>query len=149
MCTMASVVEFDQYPKLTLNRHSINMYLFLMSPISTIVLGIVIKLFGRTCFSGPVSLQFWFLLQPKVEMNWNMKKYLPTAASCQSYFQVTICYMSQCLKNVGWSCYSAIVPVNVDHSVYMANIIISTWICFSNVLVYGRNVWKRYRGWQI
>lgn len=28
--------------------------------------------------------------EPKVEMNCNMKKYLPTAASCQSYFQIVI-----------------------------------------------------------
>jgi len=28
--------------------------------------------------------------EPQVEMNWNMKKYLPTAASCQNYFQIVI-----------------------------------------------------------
>lgn len=28
--------------------------------------------------------------EPNVEMNWNMKKYLPTAASCQNYFQIVI-----------------------------------------------------------
>lgn len=28
--------------------------------------------------------------EPKVEMNWNMKRYLPSAASCQSYFQIII-----------------------------------------------------------
>ncbi|CAH3120153.1 unnamed protein product [Pocillopora meandrina] len=28
--------------------------------------------------------------EPNVEMNWNMKRYLPSAASCQSYFQIII-----------------------------------------------------------
>lgn len=32
----------------------------------------------------------YFFYQPNVEMNWNVKKYLPTAASCQSYFQIII-----------------------------------------------------------
>lgn len=33
---------------------------------------------------------FELFFQPNVEMNWNMKRYLPSAASCQSYFQVCI-----------------------------------------------------------
>ena len=35
----------------------------------------------------------YFSYQPNVEMNWNMKKYLPTAASCQSYFQVHLSFL--------------------------------------------------------
>ena len=43
----------------------------------------------------------YFSCQPNVEMNWNMKKYLPTAASCQSYFQVHLSF---------WKCFVVYTP---------------------------------------